>query len=402
MQLEWSNQIHKKTSNDVLILAPLSVSRQTVREGRKFGVDVNLCRKQSDVKPGINITNYEMLQHFEVDKFGAVVLDESSILKSYDGKMRNEIISTFSSTPFRLSCTATPAPNDFMEMGNQAAFLGVCSYNEMLATFFVHDGGNTSKWRLKGHAAKRYWEWVASWAVMLQRPSDLGYSNDGYDLPPLNIHQITIESNEAPEGALFTIEAQTLQERQRARRSSVRERAQKCASIVNQSDEPWIIWCNLNSEADELKKTINGAVEVRGSDSPEFKEKTIESFLNGNVLKIISKPSIFGFGLNMQHCCKMAFVGLSDSFEEYYQAVRRCYRFGQTKPVDVYVIVSESEGAVVSNIKRKEADFERMLSGMIGATQEITRKNITGTARQSDEYDPKQKIIIPEWLKEAC
>lgn len=402
MQLEWSKHVCNHTQGDVLILAPLSVSQQTVREGEKFGITVNLCRSQADVKSGINITNYEMLQHFDPDKFAGVVLDESSILKAYDGKTRTEIIEAFRDTPYKLACTATPAPNDHMELGNHAEFLGVMTRAEMLATFFVHDGGDTAKWRLKGHAVKRYWEWVASWAVMLQKPSDLGYSDEGFILPPLRIHQITVEVNEAPQGALFAIEAQTLQERQQARKSTIRNRVAECAGIVNQSDEPWIAWCNLNNESEELTKAIDGAVEIRGSHDPEYKVRTVSNFLAGKVQKIVSKPSIFGYGMNFQHCCKMAFVGLSDSFEEYYQAVRRCWRFGQTKPVDVYVIVAETEGAVVANIRRKEVDFEAMLSNMISCTQELTKQNIKSTVRQLDDYRPQFEMILPDWLKEAC
>jgi len=383
MQLEWSNNI----PGDVLILAPLAVSQQTVREGAKFGITVNLCRSQEDVRPGINITNYEMLHNFDRSSFVGVVLDESSILKSFDGKMRNMIIEAFASTPYKLACTATPAPNDHMELGNHAEFLGVMTRTEMLSMFFVHDGGDTSKWRLKGHAIQKFWEWVASWAVMLQKPSDLGYEDDGFILPPLNIQQITVKTEAAPEGSLFAIEAQTLQERQAARRSSIEDRVRECANIVNALDEPCIIWCNLNGESEALTKAINGAVEIRGSHSPEYKEKAMLDFTEGRIKKLVTKPSIAGFGMNWQHCCKQVFVGLSDSFEEYFQAVRRCWRFGQANPVDVYVITAETEGAVVSNIKRKEKDFEAMLSGMISATQEITRDNIQGTSRDAAAYE---------------
>lgn len=383
MQLSYADNI----PGDVLILAPLAVSQQTVREGAKFGITVTYCRSQEDVRPGINITNYEMLHKFKLDHFAGVVLDESSILKSFDGKMRNMIIESFANTPYKLACTATPAPNDHMELGNHAEFLGVMTRTEMLSMFFVHDGGDTSKWRLKGHAVQKFWEWVASWAVMLQKPSDLGYSDDGFILPPLNIEQVTVKATETPEGSLFAIEAQTLQERQAARRSSIQDRVKYCADIVNALDEPCIIWCNLNGESEALTKAINGAVEIRGSHSPEYKERTMLDFINGEVAKLVTKPSIFGFGLNLQHCCKQVFVGLSDSFEEYYQAVRRCWRFGQTKPVDVYVITAETEGAVVANIKRKERDFEAMLSGMISATQEITKANIQGTSRDAAAYE---------------
>lgn len=385
MQLEWANQICKHTDNNVLILAPLAVSKQTVQEGYKFGIEVNICRSQDDVKPGVNITNYEMLHSFKPDAFTGIVLDESSILKSYSGKVRNQIIESFLNTPFKLACTATPAPNDHMELGNHAEFVGTMTRTEMLAMFFVHDGGDTAKWRLKGHAKEKYWEWVASWAVMLQKPGDLGYTDDGFILPPLNINQITVES-ETVSDRLFAVEALTLQDRQRARKDSAHDRVDRCAEIVNNSGEPWIIWCNLNSESEALTKAINGAVEIRGSHSSDYKEKAMLDFSNGKIKKIVTKPSIAGFGMNWQHCSKMAFVGLSDSFEQYYQAVRRCWRFGQEKPVDVYVITADTEGAVAENIKRKERDFEAMLNGMVSSTQEITKSNIRSTQKDVMEY----------------
>lgn len=402
MQLEWARHVHNQTHGDVLILAPLAVASQTVQEGLKFGIEVHLCRKQADVKHGINITNYEKLQNFDPKAFIGIILDESSILKSFAGKTRNEIISAFKETPFRLACTATPAPNDYMELGNHSEFLGVMTRAEMLSMFFVHDGGNTSKWRLKGHAREKFWEWVASWAVMLQRPSDLGYDDGKFILPELRIHQITLHLGKPNEGELFPVVAETLQERQKARNSTVPERAAKCAEIANQLDEPMIVWCNLNSESEELTKRIYGAVEIRGSHTPEQKEERMRGFTQGEFLKLVTKPSIAGFGMNWQHCSKMAFVGLSDSFEEYYQAVRRCWRFGQEKPVDVYVITADTEGAVVENIKRKEADFEAMLSGMISVTQEITKRNIKETVRETTDYNPQVEMVLPDWLKEVA
>lgn len=401
MQLEWSHQIVKHTGGKILILAPLAVASQTVKEGReKFGISVNYARTQAEVLPGITITNYEMLHNFNPNEFIGICLDESSIIKSFSGAMRNEIISLFAKTPYKLACTATPSPNDYMELGNHAEFLGVMTRAEMLSMFFVHDGGDTQKWRLKGHAISKFWDWVASWAVMIQKPSDLGYDDAGFELPPLNIHQITIKSSMVNQTGLFVTEAQTLQERQKARRDTITERANKCAEIVNPRNEPWVIWCNLNDESEELTKTIYDAIEIRGSHSPEYKEQKMISFVDGNVRILVTKPSIAGFGMNWQHCSKIVFVGLSDSFEEYYQAVRRCWRFGQKNPVDVYVITADIEGSIVANIKRKEADFEKMLSGMIAATQEITRQNIKSTFRNIADYKPKHEMIIPKWLKE--
>ena len=399
MQLEWSYRVSEYTGGMVLILAPLSVAGQTVEEGKKFGIEVTLCRCQDDCKPGINITNYEMLEHFNLELFAGIALDESSILKSYNGSFRTRLIELCKQIPFRLACTATPAPNDYMELGNHAEFLGVMTRAEMLSMFFVHDGGDTSKWRLKGHAVKKFWEWVASWAVMLQKPSDLGYSDEGYELPPLIMHQVTINVDKPNTGGLFAIEALTLQERQTARRETTEDRAEACAEIVNKSDESWVTWCNLNNESELLTKLINESVEILGSDSADKKERVARDFIFGVVKKLNSKPSIFGYGMNWQHCHNIAFVGLSDSFEDLYQAIRRCWRFGQKSEVHVWIVVAETEGAVVANIKRKEVDFEKMLSQMISATQEITKANIQSTRRDTTEYRPEKEMTLPEWLK---
>lgn len=393
MQLAWAHYIGR-----VLILAPLAVSAQTAEEGCKMGIPVTTCNSQNDVQPGINITNYEKMDHFDFSKFDGVVLDESSILKSQTGKVRTSLIERCQAVPYRLCCTATPAPNDYMELGNHAEFLGVMKATEMLAMYFCHDGGETSKWRLKGYAVRDFWNWVASWAVMLTNPADLGYDGTPFQLPALHTKQITVHT-EAPSGTLFTVEARTLQERQQARRDSLDERVAACADLVNGSNESWLIWCNLNSEADLLKKKLRDAVEVRGSDSADFKEASMRGFSNGSIRILVSKPSICGFGMNWQHCHNMAFVGLSDSFEQYYQAVRRCWRFGQKHEVHVYFITADTEGAVVENIRRKERDFEAMLHGMIQATQCITAGNIRSTSRQQDDYIPHVVMRLPVWLK---
>ena len=254
MQLEWARHI----PGDVLILAPLAVASQTVMEGAKFGIGVTICRTQSDVKPGINITNYEMLEHFNATKFSGVVLDESSILKSYDGSTRTAIIEAFSKTPYRLACTATPSPNDYMELGNHAEFLGAMTRPEMLAMFFVHDGGDTSKWRIKGHAEPEFWKWICSWAVNLRKPSDLGYRDDDFILPPLKLHEVMVRATKVQDGMLFAMPASSLQERLSERRNTVDDRVAKCAELVNRMPGKWIVWCNLNSESDALTKSIKG------------------------------------------------------------------------------------------------------------------------------------------------
>lgn len=398
MQLEWAKHI----GGTVLILAPLAVSKQTISEGEKFDIAVNHCNSQEDViDSGINITNYERMDRFDFSKFRGIVLDESSILKAQSGKIRSQLIEYCRQIPYRLACTATPAPNDLMELCNHSEFLGVMSSNEMLATFFVHDGGDTSKWRLKRHAVHDFWRWVASWSVMLTNPADLGYDGSRYNLPPLHISQHTVHTEKQPE-TLFAVEALTLQERQQARRDSVQDRARECAALVNADTDQWLVWCNLNSEADALKALIPGAVEISGSDKPEVKEQAAVDFAAGKIRVLISKPLIFGMGLNFQRCHKMAFVGLSDSFEQYYQSVRRCWRFGQETPVDVRIITADTEGAVVENIQRKEKQFEEMLRGMIAVTQNITKDNIKATTRQTKAYEPQERMELPEWLKSAA
>lgn len=383
MQLEWANQVFKynKKTLPILIFAPLAVSKQTKREGEKFGISVNICRSQSNVINGINITNYEMLSHFDPDAFCGLVVDESSILKGYDGKFRKAINEFGSAIPYRLACTATPAPNDIMEIINHAEFLGIMSAKEILSLFFIQDGNTTHKWRLKHHATNDFWKWLSSWAVALRKPSDLGFDDAKFVLPKLNIHQITVDASKLDKkpGQLFALEAKGLQDRQRARRNSQDDRITETAKLINGSDDQWLIWCDLNSESEALKQSIDGAVEVKGADKSTHKEKSLLNFQNGELQKLVTKPSIAGFGLNLQKCNKMAFVGLSDSYEKYYQAVRRCWRFGQEKEVDVYIIASETEGSVVKNIQRKEKESNEMMN------QLIKNMNLTGQLKTKRE-----------------
>ncbi|MDF1511087.1 helicase [Robertmurraya sp. DFI.2.37] len=395
MQIEWAMNVHRKTKGNVLLLAPLAVASQTVREGAELGYTITLCRSQADVNPGLNIANYEMLGHFDAESFTGIVLDESSILKSFTGKVRTQIIESFANTPYRLACTATPAPNDYMELGNHAEFLGVMKRSEMLSMFFINDTKTTQKWRLKGHAENEFWRWVAGWGVVLEKPSDLGYPDDGYDLPPLTINDQVIDV----EGEY----ANTLMERKKARRETVEDRVQAAAEIVNASDRPFLVWCDLNVESELLAKAIPGAVEVKGSDKPAKKEQAMLDFENGKIRVLVTKPSIAGFGMNWQHCADMAFVGLTDSFEQVFQAIRRCYRFGQTRPVNVHMITSSREGATAENIKRKEDDFKKMVGEMVQYTKEITSADIKSTERDVTEYEPDMAMVIPEWLKtEEC
>jgi len=387
MQLDWAHNIPGR----VLILTPLAVAAQTVREAAKFGIDGVVYSRTPDTDARIVVTNYEMLDRFSPDEFAGVVLDESSILKAFDGKTRTKIIETFAQVPYRLACTATPAPNDYMELGNHAEFLSVMSRTEMLSMFFVHDGGETQQWRLKGHAEAEFWKWLCSWAVMIRKPSDLGYDDGGFALPEMVMHDVTVRIDEPTSGFLFPVEAQTLQDRIRARRETVEDRVAHTAAIVNGTDEPFVVWCNLNSESDALVRAIPGAVEVRGSDSLDAKEERLRRFSDGGIRVLVTKPSIAGHGLNWQHCANMAFVGLSDSYEEFYQAVRRCWRFGQLRPVNVYTIAAETEGAVVANIKRKEADAERMAQNMIEHMHDLNEAALHG-ASQRFKTDYKRDV----------
>jgi hypothetical protein len=402
MELTWSDRVASHTGLPVLIFAPLAVSQQHIREAGKFDLSARIVRNQAEVEPGVNVTNYQKIDHFDLTAFGGVVLDESSVLKSTDGKYRTRLISECAQVPFRLAATATPAPNDFMELGNHAEFLGVMSYTDMLATFFVHDGGDTQKWRLKGHAESEFWRWMASWAVMLRQPSDLGYPNDGYDLPPLRQQSHTVAVEYEPSldtGLLFPMEARTMQERLAARRGSIEERVALAASITP-ADRPFVWWCHLNPEAEQLAKAIPGAVNLTGSDSDEDKERKLVDFSEGRIRVLVSKASIAGFGMNWQHCADTGFVGLSDSFEQVYQAIRRFWRFGQTKPVNVHFIASEMEGAVVSNLRRKEADADHMADQMVRHMADLTSELVRGNARARSDYAPSIPMALPNWLKQ--
>lgn len=364
MELAWADQVARKTGQPVLILTPLAVAQQFTTEGRKFSIPVTQPREPHQVTSGVNVTNYERLHKFNPADFGGIVLDESSILKNFSGATRKEVTEFGSTIRYRLSATATPAPNDLVELTNQAEFLEIMTGKEIIALFFTQDGNTTHSWRLKGHARQDFWRWLATWSVALRRPSDLGYSDDGYVLPPLTIHQRIVESPPS-DGMLFVVEAITLDEQRAARRASMPFRVTEAAAMVNGSDEPWVIWCDLNAESEALRRAIPGSVEVRGSDDPEKKERALVDFAEGRLRVLITKPSIAGFGVNWQHCSKMAFVGLSHSYEQFYQAIRRCWRFGQERPVEVWAITSEAEGAVVQNIQRKERQAEEMMDELV-------------------------------------
>lgn len=403
MELVWGNVVATYTGKPVLIFAPLAVSQQHIREAGKFGLSARIVSEQSEIGDGVNVTNYQKIGHFDLSLFGGVVLDESSILKSVDGHYRTRLIEECASIPFRLAATATPAPNDFMELGNHSEFLGVMSYTDMLATFFIHDGGDTQKWRLKGHAENEFWKWMASWAVMLRKPSDLGYPNDGYDLPPLVQNQHVVGVEYAPSmdtGLLFPMEARSMSERIAARRDTVFERVTMAAKITP-TDRPFVWWCNLNTESEALVKAIPGAVELRGADTDDAKERKLLDFSDGRIRVLVTKASLTGFGMNWQHCCDTGFVGLNDSFEQVYQAVRRFWRFGQINPVNVHFIAAETEGAVVANLKRKEADAERMAASMVLHMADLSSATVRGMVRDRPDYNPTIPVVMPAFLRVA-
>jgi len=397
-QLEWSLRIHEKSGENVLILAPLAVSLQTKREGDKFNISVNICRSQDDVKPGINITNYEKLDNFDPSAFIGIVLDESSILKNFAGKFRNQIIESFLNTPYKLACTATPSPNDYTELGNTAEFLGIMTRPEMLSMFFINDAGDTGKWRLKGHVKENlFWEWLSSWAIMMRKPSDIGFDDNDFILPPLKIYEHVIPFNGYRE-TLFVEPAATLNDRRRARMECLPDRVKIAADLANNNGSRWIAWCNLNIESTALKTSINDAVEVKGSDSPEYKELSLLGFASGEIKALVSKPRIAGFGMNFQECNNMAFVGLSDSYEQFYQALRRCWRFGQTKTVHAHIITGEREGNVIANIKRKESDMMAMFDGMVNHMSRLMAEELKEFKKTKTDYHPKIEMRLPQWI----
>ena len=391
MQLSWAYQVHKHTGGKILILAPLAVADQTKREAEKFGYSAKVVDCQENCVDGINITNYEKLDRFVAKEFVGIVLDESSILKSYSGKVRTAIIQNFHDIPYKLACTATPAPNDYMELGNHSEFCGVMTRAEMLSMFFVHDGGETSKWRLKGHAEDVFWQWLSTFSVFVDNPNNIGYEIDGYNLPQLNIKEIIVDGDKPISESL------TLTERRKARKDSLQLRCEKAAELVNDSDEQWLVWCDLNDESHKLYELISESVEVQGSDRESYKSKSMLDFSKGYVKCLVTKPKIAGFGMNWQNCHNMIFTGLSDSYEQYYQALRRCWRFGQKEQVNVYIIISAKEGCVKENIERKQSDFLNMQSEMTELTKEITKKELKSTCRISAPYNPTVDMILPEW-----
>jgi hypothetical protein len=388
-QLVWAENVARVSGGRVLILTPLAVAFQTVKEGEKIGVEVTHRREGIKAGDRIVVTNYERLHHFNADDFAGVVCDESSILKNFDGETRKSVTDFMRKRPYRLFCTATAAPNDYVELGTSSEALGILDRKHMLTQFFTHDGGDTAKWRLKGHARERlFWRWMVTWARAVRKPSDLGFNDAGFDLPPLVVNQHQVCAAKPLDGFLFDLPAVGLDEQRQDLRRTLNERCEMAAKIANHND-PVIAWCNLNAEGDLLAKLIDGAVQVSGSDSEERKESVFADFINGNIRVLVTKPSIGGFGLNLQHCANQTYFP-SHSYEQYYQCVRRCWRFGQKRKVTVDMITTDGQSNVVKNLEAKADSaihmFGQLVSMMANELKIETRKQAT------------RKVEVASWL----
>ena len=398
VELEYSRQIVEHTNKPVLLLAPLAVGKQHEREASRFNTDAVVVRDQSEVAGArVYITNYERLHLFDRHRFGGIVLDESSIIKSFTGKTTQQITEFGSDMRYRLAATATPAPNDHMELGQHSNFLGVMRSSEMLARWFIADQSEMGRYRLKRHGIDPFWSWVASWARCVGKPSDLGYSDDGFILPPLNVHRHIVETDmtEGADGMLFRIPDVSATSIHKEKRITSGARAERIAELVRaEPGEAWMIWVETDYDADSIMALLPEAVEVRGSMKPEVKEERLNDFTLGKIRVLVSKPSIAGFGLNWQHCARTAFVGLSFSYEMFYQAVRRFWRFGQTRPVECHVALAETETAIWQTIQRKQRDHETMKKQMFEAMRrEVLVKGV------KNPYEAKMAAKLPTWLK---
>lgn len=397
MQLAWAGEVARFTGGRVLLLAPLAVGSQTIAEAERIGVLAGSVRSEADV----HVINYDRLHTVSADDYAGVVLDESSILKSVDGRTRTLLIEMFSGTRFRLACTATPAPNDYTELGNHAAFLGICTREEMLAEYFVHDGGSTQDWRIKGHARRAFWEWMASWSVVVRKPSDLGYDDAGYALPPLRIveHVVRVDHGMAHDaGLLFADACGGIADQRAIRKASIDDRAEAVAAIVaGEPDEPWLVWGELNEECDRIEALIPGAVQVKGSDHPDVKADRLLAFARGEIRCLVTKPSIAGFGMNWQACARQVFAGVGYSYESFYQAVRRSWRFGQTRPVNVTIVRTDADGAIAASLRDKAARADEMAGEMLSLVKDRQLASVRGL-RPGVVTAATKNVIIPAWL----
>ena len=397
MQLTWAQNVAQYTDRPVLILTPLAVAAQTIREGEKFGIE---CARSSDgaINSRIVITNYERLEHFTAADFAGVVCDESSILKSFDGARRNQITEFMRKVPYRLLATATAAPNDFIELGTSSEALGYMGHMDMLARFFKNDQSNLTsrrmygeapKWRFKGHAEQPFWRWVTSWARACRRPSDLGFYDGRFILPPLNEIDHMIETSTVPEGMLFAMPATDLREQRAEKKRTVQERCEQVAAMVGNTGQPALVWCHLNEEGNLLQQLIPDAIQVSGSDRDDVKEARLIDFAEGRSRVLITKPKIGAWGLNFQQCSHITYFP-SHSFEQYYQSVRRCWRFGQKNPVTVDIILTEGERRIMENLQRKRGQAERMFASLVSEMN-----NSLAIAKADYRSQP---IAIPSWM----
>lgn len=408
MALNWADVIVKRFNMPVLMLAPLAVGQQHIREAERIGVEAKISRFGSPpATPCIAVTNYERLDKFDPADYAAVVLDESSILKSFSGATSKKLIATFANTPYRLECSATPAPNDHTEIGQHSEFLGVMPADQMRMRWFKHDTAQTAIWRLKGHAVGSFWDWVASWARCVGKPSDLGYADDGFDLPELRIIRHTVEADRSSDAGiekrgkhrdqmrLFRIPDTSATSIHHEKRLTINARAAKVAELIEaEPDEPWIVWCDTDYEADELKAAIPNIWEVRGSMSIDVKEDLLTKFSSGEIKRLLTKPRIAGYGLNWQHCSRMVFAGISFSYEAFYQAVRRCWRFRQMRPVDCHVVCADTEAAIWDIVSRKSADHDTMKIEMTSAMRRAA--NVVKVMRG---YEPTEQARMPAWMR---
>ena len=396
IQMEWCQHLIERGPS--LILAPLAVAHQFKREGVKFGYDINVCKQQSDVRrDAINVTNYDRSDDFALESFTAVAMDESSIIKDFTSRTCQNLIERLARVPYKICSTATPSPNEHAELGTHAELLDVMTRPGMLSMFFEHDGGDTGNWVLKGHGKRPFWYFMATWSVCLKKPSDLGYDDAGFDLPPLRVieHIVPVDHGVATEGMLFRSPDLSATGLHKELRLTAKDRARKVAELVTaEPHEPWLIWCNTNYEADEIRAVLPKVVEVRGSDSVTRKEEALEAFAVGGIQWLLTKSSIAGFGMNYQHCARMAFVGMSYSWEQVFQAIRRCWRFGQTREVFANLVCAETEGKVLESFRRKERQYEELQSEM----NEAMRHEQLKARYHAAQYQHNLEIRIPLWL----
>lgn len=420
IEVGWADQVLAAEGGRGLIMGPLGVAKQTIREAARMGVEIAYVHDDAEVqrlissKPGagpqIAFCNYDRLHLLDPSRFTAVALDESSILKAFSGSTKRALVAGFATTPHRLSASATPAPNDIEELTNHADFLGIMSSQEMRSTFFIADSrGEFMKYRLKGHAQGAFYEWLSSWAIACRHPRDLGFEQDGYDLPPLTIHDHLVPTGWTAEGELFTPRLEGITQRAQVRKDTLAERIAAAVEVIcAEPDRQWIVWTGRNDESSGMAAAIADALpmatvaEVVGSDDADVKADTLAAFAEGTVQVLVTKPSIAGYGLNFQSCARMVFVGLSDSYEQYYQAIRRCWRFGQTSPVDVHIVVADVESVIVQNVRAKERAARSTTDGLIAAISAENRHELYAGTSKPDSYEPTRPLTLPMWLRSAA